>query len=110
MRTHFHAIRRGIPAYRGMPFYAAWDPTKGGTHQAGANWIITNLGKRPTRTDQLHIVDRRLGFVPGNLQWVPRKKHRQSEMIARLLREIQTLKKYLRTIDPNGPYSVDFKT
>ncbi|MGH2508387.1 MAG: hypothetical protein ACRDHZ_13460 [Ktedonobacteraceae bacterium] len=77
------------PTYAGMPFFDNWNPDKGGSFNAGAQWIIENLGHRPAGNYQLHIVDRRAGFTPGNLEWVPREKHRQSEMIDRLLLEIQ---------------------
>jgi hypothetical protein len=76
-----------------MPFCVDWDPNQGGSFAAGARWIIANLGRRPGATYQLHVVDRGLGFVPENLQWVPRDIHKQFEMIARLLLENQNFKK-----------------
>jgi hypothetical protein len=78
-----------------MPFADLWNPHRGGSFAVGAQWIIENLGRRPNKQYELHIVDRQLGFIPGNLQWVPRSKHKQEELIARLLLENQNLKKEL---------------
>lgn len=96
VRSHYNAIF-GLrdSGYRGMPFWEEWSPHNGGSFAVGAQWVIENLGHRPDKNYQLHVVDRALGFVPGNLQWVPRDKHKQSEMIARLLLENQNLKKEL---------------
>lgn len=83
--------------YEGMPFCDDWNPKTGGSYAAGARWIIENLGRRPgtNREYQLHIVNRAIGFMPGNLQWVPQEKHRQEEMINKLLLENQNLRQQL---------------
>ncbi len=96
VRSHHNAIF-GLrdSGYRGMPFAAVWNPRRGGSYAAGAQWVIENLGHRPGKNYQLHIVDRSLGFVPNNLQWVPRDRHKQVEMIAQILLENQNLKKEL---------------
>jgi hypothetical protein len=88
--------RLGHKYYKDMPFFNEWNPKQGGSFTAGANWIIENLGRRPDKKYQLHVVDRRLGFVPGNLRWVPQEKHRQEEMIAKLLLENQQLKDIIK--------------
>lgn len=75
--------------YVGMSFYDEWNPKKGGSFDAGANWIIANLGRRPGENYQLHIIDRSVGFVPGNLEWQPRDKHRQAELINSLRLKLQ---------------------
>lgn len=78
-------------SYKGMSFFDGWNPKKGGSYQAGADWIITNLGKRPENTS-LHIVDHLKGFVPGNLEWTHPKKQTAEQMfkiIARLRHEIK---------------------
>ena len=92
VRQHLSWIKTGLSTYAGMPFHDAWNSAKGGTADAGERWIVQNLGRRPSPTHQLHIVDRQLGFVPGNLQWVPRDQHKRQEMIYKLLLEVQTLK------------------
>src|SRR6266571_8902933 len=33
--------------YKGMPFFDDWNPDKGGSFRAGAEWIIATIGKRP---------------------------------------------------------------
>lgn len=77
-----------------MPYYDGWNPNKGGSLAAGAQWIIDNLGHRPGSGKEyhLHIVDRRIGFMPGNLQWIPCTEHKQQELIPRLMLEIQQLR------------------
>jgi hypothetical protein len=65
--------------YKGMPFYSGWDPNKGGSFQAAADWIISRLGKRPEGCS-LHIVDHAKGFVPGNLEWTHPKKQVAEQM------------------------------
>lgn len=55
--------------YLNMPFYDEWNPTKGGSFQAGANWIIKNIGRRPGKGWSLDIIQHEKGFVPGNLRW-----------------------------------------
>lgn len=80
--------------YRGLPFYKAWDPARGGSYRAGEQWIIQNLGKRPKSTT-LHIIDHEKGFVPGNLEWThPRKQNNQQmfKIIAQLKHKIRLLK------------------
>jgi len=91
--SHFRVIcRTKNPNYFGIPFFDAWNPDREGSIKTGEQWILNNLGPRPSSTHQLHIVDRKLGFVPNNLQWVPRERHKQEEMIAKLLRENQQLR------------------
>jgi hypothetical protein len=92
-----HANER-CPTYVGMPFFDGWSPKTGGSYEAGAQWIINNLGPRPGTGKEyhLHIVDRAIGFMPGNLQWVPRERHKQEEMINKLLLENQHLKEMLK--------------
>ena len=57
---------------KGLDFFDDWNPDKGGSYKAGAEWIITNLGKRPNYAS-LHMIDRDLGFVPDNLEWRSKK-------------------------------------
>ena|ERR1700676_1805723 len=83
--------------YKGMVFFDSWNPDKGGSFQAGAEWIISNLGKRPEDTS-LHIIDHSLGFVPGNLEWThPRKQTNQQmfKIIAQQHHEIKSLKEQI---------------
>lgn len=76
-----------------MPFFEAWNPDTGGSFKVGAAWIIENIGPRPAEPYELHIINRRLGFMPGNLAWVPQDRHQQEELINRLLLENQNLRK-----------------
>ena len=99
--AHLHYIRLGLATYIGMPFYAGWNPREGGSIRAGSDWILANLGPRPTDGRwQLHIVDRRVGFMPGNLQWMPQGKHRREEMINKLMVEIRDLRVRLALYEP----------
>ena len=81
-----------------MPFELWWNPDLGGSFKAAEEWIIENIGKRPDKTYQLHVVDRNLGFVPGNLTWVPTNKHRREELVNRLLLENQNLRKHIEEL------------
>ena len=89
---HYFICRQQKSGYAGMPFFDGWNPDRGGSFNAGAQWIIEALGQRPGKRYELHIVDRRLGFVPNNLQWVPKERHYQEELINRLLLENQNLR------------------
>lgn len=86
-----------MKSYQGMPFFDEWNPDKGGSFIAGEKWIIENLGRRPVDNFlmtgqtvrypgqksrwQMHILDRPVGFVPGNLAWMPTNKHNRLEAI-----------------------------
>jgi hypothetical protein len=86
VRSHYYRIfyksSEHHRYYRGMPFFKDWNPLKGGSLDAGTEWIIKNLGRRPKGTT-LHIIDHATGFVPGNLEWThPRKQaHQQMHRI-----------------------------
>jgi hypothetical protein len=75
-----------------MPFHAEWNPHQGGAFTAGANWIVDHLGHRPSKEYQLHILQKSLGFVPGNLMWVPTSQHKRSELLNLLLEENKQLR------------------
>lgn len=87
--------------YKGMPFYADWNPNAGGSFLAGYRWIIENIGPRPQGCS-LHIMHHDKGFTPGNLCWAsPTKQtteqtHRiigeQRYEIAKLKQEIAELR------------------
>ncbi len=86
--------------YRGMPFFDAWNPNKGGSQLAGAEWIIKNLGKKPEGTS-LHIIEHEKGFVPGNLEWTHPKKQSSQQMfkiIANLKHHIKELELEIRLL------------
>ena len=92
--NHYNIIVRDPkPAYKNLPFFSEWNPKVGGSIKVGEQWILSHLGRRPSSNFDLHIVDRRLGFVPDNLQWMPRSRHAQNEMIATLLLQVQQLQK-----------------
>ena len=95
--AHQQAIRNGIGSYKDMPVFAAWDTAEGGSPLMAEKWILENLGKRPNDGQRwdLHIVDRSLGLVPGNLRWLPRNKHKQEELIAKLMLENQNLRRII---------------
>jgi hypothetical protein len=42
---------------------------KGGSWDAGADWIKKNLGPRPAKGWSIDIIRHEDGFVPGNLRW-----------------------------------------
>lgn len=91
--NHYAAIQAGKhPSYKNVPYFKGWNPRRGGSFMAGCQWIDKHLGLRPDKKYQLHIIDRRLGFVPGNLAWVPRDKHRQEELVNKLLLENHRLR------------------
>lgn len=92
--SHFRKIKAGHPSYKGMPFYRQWDTSLGGSLIDGAMWIRDNLPKRRA-LDHLHIIDRRIGFMPGNLIWISKHKHKQEELLNKTLLENSRLKKKL---------------
>jgi len=54
--------------YSGMLFFKDWDPARGGSFQAGADWIVENIGERPNENASLHVDHTTgLGFAPNNL-------------------------------------------
>jgi allantoicase len=88
-------------SYKGMSFFDGWNPKKGGSYQAGADWIIANLGKKP-KGCSLHIIHHDMGFVPGNLEWTYPKKQNNQQMfkiISQQRHEIGALKKQILELE-----------
>lgn len=98
VRLHLYHINRESPSYRGMPFFDGWNPKLGGLIRDGVAWIFENIGARPQGRWELHIIDRRIGFMPGNLQWVPKEAHKSEEMIAKLLLQVRSLQEENRQL------------
>ena len=99
VRNHYSFIfkeqYRQHKNYKDMPFFDGWNPAKGGSFMAGAEWIIFNLGRRPEGCS-LHVIHHDLGFVPGNLEWTHRKKQSNQQMfkiIAQQRHRIEELEK-----------------
>jgi len=91
--AHLQFIQRGTSTYKNMPFFDGWNPKTGGSTRAGYIWILENLGPRPTNgKHELHIIDRAIGFMPGNLRWVPCVLHKREEFINQVILENQTLR------------------
>lgn len=92
VNSHFQSIRESHKpknaTYANMPIHPAWEENP----SLAAEWIATNLGPRPADDYQLHIIDRPIGFMLGNLAWVPRGGHKQDELVNRLLIENQQLR------------------
>jgi hypothetical protein len=65
--------------YKGMPFFDGWNPKKGGSWVAGADWILKNLGPQPLGAT-MHVVHHDLGYIPGNLEWASPKKQINQQM------------------------------
>jgi len=80
--------------YKNMPFYDKWNPKMGGSILAGMNWIFANLPKRQ-QDGHLHIIDKKIGFMPGNLTWIPNGRHKREELLNKVLLENSRLKKKL---------------
>lgn len=82
--------------YEGMPAYDAWNPKHGSQVVVNAvREIIAEIGDKPSRDYNLHIIDRRVGFWPGNLMWIPAVQHKRAEMLNRLIEENHHLKQEL---------------
>ena len=99
VRSHHYNIFKStdpkLRTYKGMPFFDAWNPDKGGSFKAGGDWIIANLGKRPEGKVSLDVIHHEIGFVPGNLRWSERKGQNSNQMhkiIAQLKHENNRLK------------------
>lgn len=105
VRGHLVATRdEKNNSYRNMPFYEKWNPQKGGSYVAAEKWILENIGPRPKDGKyHLHVVDRRVGFMPGNLSWIPVGAHKREELLNKVLLENQQLrerlKKYEKDLD-----------
>ena len=102
VNTHHQSMKTSYKVknatYRNIPFFPDWDPDAGGRYLAGEKWIIENLGRKPSRDYELHIIDRRLGFWPGNLAWIPRSEHKREEMLTKVLIENRALKEELNKV------------
>jgi hypothetical protein len=105
IRSHYYRIfytkAENHRNYKGMPFFDNWNPKKGGSFDAGAEWIINVLGRRPKGTT-LHIVDHATGFVPGNLEWThPRKQVNQQmyKIIAQQRNKIKKLEERIKELE-----------
>jgi hypothetical protein len=101
VRRHYNSIFNprvsGHQNYKDMPFFDGWNPDKGGSHKAGVQWIIDNIGKRPDGYS-LHVVRHDIGFMPGNLEWATPKKQTNQQMykvIAQQHHQIKILKRQL---------------
>lgn len=81
--SHIYYINNEHSSYKGMPCYDEWNPKKGGSYEAGYNWIVENLGKRP-KGRTLDIIKHEKGFVPGNLRWAPPKRQTTNKMFKRI--------------------------
>lgn len=88
----FHSKSKDYKYYRGMPFFDGWNPKKGGSTKAGADWIIKNLGKRP-KGSQIHIIEHEKGFVPGNIEWTHPTKQSHQQMFKIIAQLRNRLKK-----------------
>lgn len=92
----FKSRRKDARTYKGMPFFDGWNPDKGGSFQAGADWIIANLGRRP-KGHTMHIVDHEKGFWPTNLEWASLRRQSAKQMfkiiadLRHLIRELEDL-------------------
>lgn len=74
--------------YKGMPAYEPWNPANGSLAIAKAvRDILAEIGDKPGRDYNLHIVDKRIGFWPGNLMWIPVVAHKRAEMLNQLIEE-----------------------
>jgi hypothetical protein len=83
VRSHFYFIfgtKNSNKNYKGMPFFDGWNPRKGGSHRAGGDWIIKNLGKRPAGCS-LNVIDHAVGFVPGNLEWTGSREQNRNQLV-----------------------------
>jgi len=84
--------------YKGMPFFDGWNPKKNGSLKAGADWIIANLGRRPTGST-LHVIDHKKGFVPGNLVWTSPRNQTYQQLIKILGRQKHRIKGLERQVE-----------
>lgn len=88
-----------------MPAYDYWNP-KHGPHAIAmaVRDILEEIGDKPGRDYNLHIIDKRVGFWPGNLMWIPVAQHKQAEMLNRLIEENHRLHKQIAALRTNNPF------
>jgi hypothetical protein len=91
-----------------MPFYDEWNPDKGGSYQAGADWIIANIGKRPEGCT-IDVIKHELGFVPGNLRWAPPKGQAANKMYKRLADLEDLVCHLLDRYEPGNDYGIPYQ-
>lgn len=88
---HLRYIRKGKTGYKNMPFFSAWNPHEGGNFLKGYNWILSNLGRRPSKKHELHVMNRGIGVWPGNLCWLTRSNHWRNEERYQMMARIKEL-------------------
>lgn len=100
--NHFKWIKDPVGQYHGyagMPAYDLWNPKYGSEAIAKAVIdIISEIGDKPSRDYNLHIIDRRIGFWPGNLMWIPAVNHKRSELLNVLIEENHMLKNEIKKL------------
>jgi hypothetical protein len=97
--NHFKWINNPVGRYSGyfkMPAYPLWNPKEGSSAIVKAvTDILKEIGDKPGKGYNLHIKDRRIGFWPGNLMWVPANRHKRLELLNLVIEENAQLKKRL---------------
>jgi hypothetical protein len=81
--------------YKGMPAYEPWNPLTGGQAALirAVREILAEIGNKPGKDYHLHVVDKRIGFWPGNLIWIPIVEHKRAELLNQVIKENAFLKK-----------------
>lgn len=83
----FRSMRKQSMSYKSMPFFAAWNPDKGGAFKTACRWILANIGARPSTAYSMDVVKHARGFVPGNLRWALRNeqaRNKQHRMLGQM--------------------------
>ena len=96
---HRYIFRLKTKWYVDMPFYDAWNYDKGGSFIEGENCLLKEIGPKPGKFYDLHVVDKSVGIMPGNLVWVPRDRHKREELVFKQALEIKQLRERIKYLE-----------
>jgi hypothetical protein len=80
-RNKFYPSAPDHQYYKDLPFESEWSPRYGGSYAAGAQWIQSHLGAKPSPQHTLDIIDHEKGFVKGNLRWITQEEQNQNQRL-----------------------------
>jgi len=82
-----------------MVFEKAWNPAlPGGSFDVAEQQILEDIGPRPAKGYQLHIVNHERGFVRGNLMWVTASANNRQQLHKIVAQQAAQLREHERKI------------